>query len=77
MYSIAKNKLNVNQDTYVAFINVKKAFDFVDGDLMLFKLLKFKIEGKLYRAIKGLYNGTLSCINYINHLSIRKYISVL
>ncbi len=34
---------------------------------MLFNLLKYKMEGELFIAIAGLYNGTLPCV-HVNHL---------
>ena len=60
--SIIRNRMAVNQDTYACFIDLQKAFDWVDRDLLMWKLMHNNIGGKLYKAIKSLYARTLSCI---------------
>ena len=37
---------------YCTFIDLENAFDLVDRDLLLYALLNFKIDGKVYFAIK-------------------------
>ena len=44
---------------FVAFIDFEKAFDWIDRDLLLYKLLLCPIDCKFYYAIKSLYNQTL------------------
>ncbi len=41
---------------------MQKAFDLVDQDLLLFKLLEYNIDGKIYNCIKAMYNHPLSCV---------------
>ena len=41
---------------------MKKAFDWVDRDILNYKLLSVGINGKIYEAIKQLYRQTTSCI---------------
>ena len=41
---------------------MEKAFDFLDRNLLLYRLLLYKIDGKMYRPIKALYQNTLSCV---------------
>ena len=41
---------------------MKKAFDWVDRDLLFYKLLKNNIQGKIYKCISALYSNTLSCV---------------
>ena len=47
---------------------MKKAFDWIDRDLLNYKLLSVGINGKMYNSIKRLYQNTPSCIklNSIN-----------
>ena len=53
--SIIRNRKNQNLDTFCAFIDYQKAFDWVNKDILLYKLLKFfNIRGKFYNAIKCL-----------------------
>ena len=44
------------------FIDLEKAFDWVDRDLLMYKLLCYGINGKMYKAILSLYNNTMSCV---------------
>ena len=57
-----KKRLNVSKDTFACFIDMKKAFDWVDRDLLFFKFLNYNITGKIYWAIKSMYTNTQSCI---------------
>ena len=52
--SIIRNRNTQNLSTYAAF---EKAFDWVDRDLMFYKLAsQFGLGGKIYNAIKSLYD---------------------
>jgi len=42
--------------TYVAFIDLEKAFDFIDRKLLLYRLLSYDVNGKFYRVIKHVSN---------------------
>ena len=54
--------LRNNTSVFATFIDLKKAFDFVDRDLLLYKLLLAEIDGKMYDSIKSIYISTTSCI---------------
>ena len=56
--SILQNKPSV----FATFIDLKKAFDFIDRDLLLYKLLIAKIDGKMYDSIKSIYASTTSYV---------------
>ena len=56
--SLIRNNVNV----YAAFIDLKKAFDFVDRDMLLYKLIKNGIDGKVYNSLKSMYAISDSCI---------------
>ena len=64
--SIIRNRLHVNKSTFVAFIDMQKAFDWVNKDLLWYKLLIHNITGKIYWAVRSLYKSTLSCIRLNN-----------
>ena len=55
--SIIRNKLNQSQNT---FIDMEKAFDWTDRNLLLYRLLELNIDGKLCNIIKSFYTGTIS-----------------
>jgi hypothetical protein len=43
------------QSTYVAFIDLQKAYDSVDRDKLWCKLRDVGVQGKTYRAIMSMY----------------------
>ena len=46
--SIVRNIIYDNLGAFCAFVDVQKAFDFIDGNLLLFKLRKYYgIDGNL------------------------------
>ena len=45
----------MGKETFLSFIDYKKAFDSVDRNLLFFKLSKLGISGRMYRAILALY----------------------
>ena len=60
--TIVKNRLYKNQDTFVCFIDLKKAFDFVNRNLLLRKIIDTGIDGKFYFALKCILSQTRSCM---------------
>ena len=60
--SIIRNRKNQGLSTFCCFIDFQKAFDYVDRDLLLYKLQLYQINGKIYHAISGLYTNTSACV---------------
>jgi hypothetical protein len=61
--SVLQNCINKeNRSVYAAFIDFKKAFDCIDRNYLLFKVLNEGIEGKLYWAIKSIYSKNEACV---------------
>ena len=60
--SIIKNNLAKSKSVFCAFVDMEKCFDRIDRNLLLYKLLEFNIDGKLYWCIKSFYENNLSCI---------------
>ena len=56
--SIIRNNVSV----FATCIDLKKAFDFIDRDMSLYKLLLYKIDGKIYESIKSIYANTSACL---------------
>ena len=48
--------------TFAAFIDFKKAYDLVDRNILWNRLLETGIKGKLFSAIRSLYNSVKSCV---------------
>ncbi len=60
--SIIRNRKNQGLSTFCCFIDYQKAFDYVDRDLLLYKLQLYQINGKIYHAISSLYTNTSACV---------------
>ena len=54
---------------YTCFVDLRKAFDTVSRDLILFKLVKRNIRGSFFAVIEDMYNHSLSKIKINNMLS--------
>jgi len=66
--SIIRNRMCDNLSTYCAFIDMKKAFDWVNRDLLFYKIMSnFGINGKLYDAIKSVYSSSQACVKLNNY----------
>ena len=62
MCSVLRNRKMMGKDTFLCFIDYKKAFDSVDRNLLMFKLYNIGIKGNIYRAISSLYSNPKSRI---------------
>ena len=60
--SIIRNRISQNKSTFCAFIDMEKAFDCLDRNLLYYRLLLYKIDGKLYKSIRALYSQTSACV---------------
>ena len=60
--SVVRNRLEEGKDTFTAFIDLQKAFDLVNREFLLFKILNAGIEGKVYKSIKSMYSINAACI---------------
>jgi hypothetical protein len=64
--SLIKKRINDNMSTFVALIDLEKAFDCIDRTLLLYRLLCNNIDGKVYTIIKRMYTNTTSCLKLNN-----------
>ena len=67
--SIIRNRLANKQPTYCCFIDMKKAFDWIDRDLLFYKLLSYNIDGNMYKCIKALYSNPMSGVKLNNYFT--------
>ena len=59
--NLIQDRIDQRKSTYVSFIDFEKAFDWINRDLLLYKLIMNSIDGKFYFAIKSLYCQTIVC----------------
>ena len=59
---IIRHQISKSESVFASFIDLEKAFDWVDRDLLMYKLLRYGINGKMYKAILSLYNNTMPCV---------------
>ena len=65
--SIVRNRINQNQSTFAGFVDFRKAFDFINRNLLQYKIFKlFGIDGKMYKAIKSVNAHSQSAVRINN-----------
>ena len=67
LITLIRNRKELGKETFLAFIDYKKAFDSVERNCLLYKLAKIGINGKMYRAIAALYSNPRSCVVLNSH----------
>ena len=60
--TLIRDRLKNNQDIFGVFIDFQKAFDFVDRDVLPYKLISNGMDGKFYKSIKSILSDTTSCL---------------
>ncbi len=48
---------------------MQKAFDWVDRDLLFYKLLKYNINGNIYKCIMTMYNHPMACVKVNDNIT--------
>ena len=69
LYSIIHIYLNKGKRIYCAFIDYKKAFDFVDRSSLWRKMLGMGVNGKLLNVIYNMYEKAQSCVKNDKYVS--------
>lgn len=61
--------INNNENLYCCFVDFTKAFDYVERDILWFKLIKIGVRGHMLDIIKSIYNAVKSRVKNKNTLS--------
>ena len=69
LHGLITHMVNQGKKLFCAFVDFKKAFDFVNRDIIWYKLIKLGVRGKLLNVIKSMYNSVKSRVKYDNELS--------
>ena len=62
LHCITKDRQSRGKSTFITFIDFAKAFDSLDRQMMLYKMLQSGIEGDIYYTIKSRYENTISSV---------------
>ena len=62
LYSVVEKFLLKNTKFYVAYVDFRKAFDSVNRKMLWNTLRKSGVNGKLYLAVRGMYDSVLACV---------------
>ena len=62
LYALVQKHLNNNTKLYVAFVDFHKAFDSINRNKLWNILRNNGVNGRLYRAIRGVYNTVIACV---------------
>ena len=60
LVTMLRNRKEIGKETFLAFIDYKKAFDSVERNCLFYKLAKMGIKGRMYQAISSLYSNPKS-----------------
>ncbi len=67
--TILRNRKSQKKTTYLAFLDAEKAFDHVDRDLLLYKLLRIAIKDHIYESIRNIHQNSYWSVNVNNILT--------
>ena len=62
LVTVIENRLKKRQSTYVSLVDMQKAFDTVNRTCLFEKLSGIGIHGKMYNAIKSVYQNVTSAV---------------
>ena len=59
---IVQGRLREDKKTYAFFLDIQKAYDFVWHDGLWYKLWDMSVKGRMWRAIKKMYESSKSAV---------------
>jgi hypothetical protein len=69
MCEICKRRQYYNKDTYLAFLDLKKAYDSVPIRDILNKINRLGVRGRVFEFIKNFYATSKACVKVNNKYS--------
>ena len=63
------HSINNNEYLYCCFVDFTKAFDYVERDILWYKLIKIGVRGQMLDIIKSMYNAVKSKVKNNNSVS--------
>ena len=74
---LVDTRTKLKQSTFTAFVDFKKAYDFINRDKLWKRLFESGISGKMLNAIISLYKYVSSCVFELIHLKRNGLVSIL
>ena len=69
IYLVTENRKLLGKDTFLCFIDFRKAFDSVNRNLLWYKLQLYGLNGALLNIISHLYKDVRYCVEFNNEFS--------
>ena len=69
LHGLITHLINKGKKLYCAFVDFTKAFDFINRDILWYKLIKYGVSGKLLNVIRSMYEHVKSRVKLENVLS--------
>ena len=69
LHSLISHCVNEKKKLFAAFIDFKKAFDFVVRDVLWYKLIQMGVRGKVLNIIRSMYSNIKSRVKFDNIIS--------
>ena len=67
--SIIRGRRALKKSTFVAYVDMEKAFDRVDRELLFYKVLSVGIGGKMYRCLQSIYDSCQCAVNVNGYIT--------
>ena len=59
---LCKLRLARDRSTFLCYVDFSKAFDYLDRELLVVRLMELGVQGKILNAIKNSYSHTLNAV---------------
>ena len=69
LHGLVTHIINQGKKLYCALVDLSKAFDYINRDILWQKLIKLGARGKILNVIKSMYETVKSKVKYQNQLS--------
>ena len=69
LHGLITHVLNGRKRFYCAFIDFRKAFDYVVRDILWYKQIKLGVRGQILKIVKNMYENIKSRVKSNNELS--------
>ena len=69
LHGLINHLIDKGKKLYCTFVNFKKAIDFINRDIIWFKLIKLGVRGKMLNVIESMYKNVKARVKFNNELS--------